>query len=655
VKGPAWTQIVTMAENGEIDILPAVGFTGKRSHFLRYTTPYIGFYRMIFCRTEAPFISGIHDLKNLRIAVQAKSSHSGWLHDNTDLDLNYYETLEETIRAVAEGKADVFIGNLAVCTYWIRRLNITNLRVAAPVSLERQLLHMAVRKDWPMLVGILNKGLASITNEETEEIRNRWTAAGYTVGLSSRVVWQRIGLTFVLAAAAVGIFWYWNRRLQHEINLRKKAEEELLESQDRLADRVEERTQELAEANVSLQQEYQEKQELQERIHRLEKMEAIGLMAGCVAHDLNNILGGIVSYPDLLLIELPEDSPMRKPLETIKHSGKRAADVVTDLLTVARGVTTEKKPRNLNVLINEFMESPEYLRIKSSHPDITCEIALAENLYLVACSEIHIKKCLMNLLTNALEAMDNQGSLSLTTRNRTLKEDQRYNGKLQHAKYVTLRISDTGPGISDEDIDHIFEPFYSRKVMGRSGTGLGLAVVWNTVHDHGGTIHVSSSASGTEFEINLPATEELESELPQSVDAASLLGRGEKILVIDDEDQQRDVASTMLASMGYEVVSVSSGEEALEYLRKHRVDLVILDMIMEPGLSGLMTYEYILKIFPGQKAIIVSGFSKNEDVDKAQQLGAGKYIKKPFTYHQLGVAVKNILAGQEAGGCSTAA
>ncbi|MDH3568400.1 MAG: transporter substrate-binding domain-containing protein, partial [Desulfobacteraceae bacterium] len=226
-KDYSWKQIVTKIEKGEIDVLPAVGYTRERSNFLSFTAPYIGFHRMIFCRDDAPFISGIQDLKNLRIAIQTKSSHAGWIRDNTDLTPDYYDTLEETIRAVSEGKADVTIGNLAANTYWIRKLQITNLRVAAPVSPERQLLHMAVRKDWPILVNILNKGLASISSKEAEDIRNRWIAAGYTVGLPPWVALQRAALTLFVAALIVGFFWIWNRRLQKEINLRKKTEEEL--------------------------------------------------------------------------------------------------------------------------------------------------------------------------------------------------------------------------------------------------------------------------------------------------------------------------------------------------------------------------------------------------------------------------------------------
>ena len=634
VRGLTWMEATTKAKQGEIDVLPAIGFTSERSTFLTYTVPYIGFYRMIFSRTDAPFISGPADLGNFRIAVQANSSHAGWLHDNTDLSPQLHDSLEETIRAVAEGKADVLIGNLATTTYVIRALNITNIRAAAPVSPERQLLHMGVRKDWPVLVGILNKGLSSISPQEAKTIENRWAAAGYTVGVPQRVVWQRIVLIVVLALLAVFFFLCINWRLRREIALRRNAEQELRASHEQLAARVAERTRELAEANTSLQQQMEEKQRLQAQLLRSEKMKALGLMAGGVAHDLNNILAGIVSYPDLLLVELPPDSPLRGPIEVIRDSGKRAADVVADLLTVARGVATEKQLADLNALINEFVASPEYQAVQARHPRVTCATDLAPDLRPLSCSATHIKKCLLNLVTNGLEAMGDSGILSLSTANGT-----------DPAKppWVTLKIGDTGSGIAEADLQHIFEPFYSKKVMGRSGTGLGLTVVWNTMQDHNGTIQVDSSPAGTIFTLNFPAADGSPSEAGEGVQPQEVRGSGEKILVVDDEQQQRDVARHMLARMGYEVESVVSGEEALAYLRDHRVDLVGLDMIMQPGMSGLTTFQQILQIFPGQKAIIVSGFSASADVVAAQELGAGQYIKKPFTYIQLGTAVRKAL------------
>ena len=644
VRRPPWKQVMAMVEKKEIDVLPAVGFTAERSRFLTYTIPYMGFYRMIFCRVEAPFISGVEDLHNLSIAVQARSSHAGWLRENTNLTPTYYDTLEEVIKAVSTGKSDVFIGNLAASTYWIRKLNITNLRAAAPVSLQRRLLHMAVRKDWPILAGILNKGLASISPEEAEKIRNRWIASGYTVGLSSRTVWRRIAMIVVPAFLLVAFFWYWNRRLKREIERRQKAEDALLDSQKQLEERVQDRTRELAEANISLKQEMQEKNRLQTKLHRSEKMEALGLMAGGVAHDLNNILTGIVGYPDFLLVDLPQDSPLRRPLEAIKDSGNRAAAVVADLLTIARGAIQERQPMNLNTLLEEYLQSPECKEIKSRFPSITCTTDTAPDLKQILCSPVHIKKCVMNLLTNGLEAIGAEGTIRLETRNISFSETEP-DDTPGPGEWVSLRVSDTGSGISPENIEHIFEPFYSKKVMGRSGTGLGLAIVWNTVHDHGGSIRVDSSDRGTVFTLFFPVTDQRESILPQQLSQTEIKGKGERILVIDDEARQREIAADMLTSMQYTVDSVDSGEEALRFLEKNPVDLLILDMIMTPGMSGLATYKEILRIRPGQKAIIVSGFSENEEVTEAMQLGAAIFIRKPYTYARLGTAVKQALQG----------
>ncbi|MCK5196232.1 MAG: response regulator [Desulfobulbaceae bacterium] len=170
-----------------------------------------------------------------------------------------------------------------------------------------------------------------------------------------------------------------------------------------------------------------------------------------------------------------------------------------------------------------------------------------------------------------------------------------------------------------------------------------MAVVWNSVQDHGGGILVASSDKGTTFELYFPATREELAARFQSSRLDELTGNGEKILVIDDESQQRDLAGKMLASLGYQVESVASGEEAIEYLHEHSVDLLVLDMLMDPGINGRKTYEQIIKIHPGQKAIIVSGFSVNAEVKKAQALGAGTFVKKPYTLNQIGLAVQQTL------------
>ncbi len=253
VHGLSWQEVVRRAKNKEIDMLSAVGFSEQRSRFLSYSIPYLGFYRMVFCRADAPFISGVPDLAKLNIAVQTNTSHAAWIQEHTSLTPHYYDTLKETILAVSRGGDDAFIGNLAVCTYWIRKLNITNLRVAAPVSLERQLLYMAVRNDWVPLVGILNKGIGSISPQDAEVIRNRWLAAGYSVGMSRKNIYQRLAVIVLFSLFVIGFFWFWNTRLKGEIVRRKEAEAALLGIQDKLVRKVAERTRKLEENKNYLQ------------------------------------------------------------------------------------------------------------------------------------------------------------------------------------------------------------------------------------------------------------------------------------------------------------------------------------------------------------------------------------------------------------------
>ena len=393
-----------------------------------------------------------------------------------------------------------------------------------------------------------------------------------------------------------------------------------------------------------------EKRNLQGQLERARKMEAIGLLAGGVAHDLNNILSGIVSYPELLLLQLPADSALRRPLNAIHESGQRAAAVVSDLLTVARGVAGTREIADVNELILEYLASPEHCQIQSSHVHITCNTDLAPGLAHISCSPIHIKKCILNLIINAMEAIKDEGCITVSTRNQEIA-----GGKFTHAgmppgHYVVLTVTDTGHGIKKEDLDHIFEPFYTKKVMGKSGTGLGLAVVWSSMQDHDGTITVETSESGTAFHLLFPATDQ---QLPAKFSQATLAelrGRGEEILVVDDEPQQLDIAGHILRTLNYSVHCVESGEAAIDYMKEDRADLILLDMIMAPGLDGRQTFEQILQLHPGQKALIVSGFAESSYVQATQALGARGFIKKPYSIEQLGQAVQNELRREEAAG-----
>ena len=394
-------------------------------------------------------------------------------------------------------------------------------------------------------------------------------------------------------------------------------------------------------ANAQL---FSERQRLEERLRRAEKMEALGTLAGGVAHDLNNVLGVLVGYSELLLMEIREGSPLRRHVSNILQSSQRAAAIIQDLLTLARRGVAVSEVVNLNPVISDYFKTPEFERLKAYHPRVTFRTDLDKDLMNIKGSPIHLTKTIMNLLSNAAEAISDRGEVTLVTENRYLDKPITGYDHIQEGDYVVMRVSDNGKGISGGDIGKIFEPFYTKKVMGRSGTGLGLAVVWGTMKDHHGYIDVESEeGKGSVFTLYFPVTREESVSDQKVVSPESYMGRGESILVVDDVKEQRELATTMLSSLGYKVNAVSSGEEALTYLKTDKADLLVLDMIMEPGMDGLETYQRVVEISPKQKAIIVSGFSETDRVKRAQELGAGTYVRKPYILEKIGLAIRREL------------
>lgn len=388
-----------------------------------------------------------------------------------------------------------------------------------------------------------------------------------------------------------------------------------------------------------------ERDRIARKLRQSQKMEAIGTMASGVAHDLNNILSGIVSYPQLMRFNLPVDSPLLKHVTSIEQLGFRAAAVVNDLLAIARNAASVREVFDINLLIKDLLNSPEWATLAARHPRVRLKVDLGTSAGIVHCSQTRIRKCLLNLFLNGIEATSPEGTVVISTRNMPGNED--HDGMETtgpECREVTVTVRDNGPGIAEEHLDHIFEPFYTTKKMGKSGSGLGLSVVWKTVEDHEGSISVENMNPGVKFEIRLPVTA---SELPADQDQTlsgfeAYKGTG-KILVVDDEAHLREIAEEVVQKLGYSVTTVASGEDALAHIKNNHVDLVLLDMHLGDGIGGFETYKEMIKLKPGQKAVIVSGYSTCEDVRRTMELGAFSIIMKPYSIGEIGRVIKECL------------
>ncbi|MCP4582929.1 MAG: PAS domain S-box protein [candidate division Zixibacteria bacterium] len=381
--------------------------------------------------------------------------------------------------------------------------------------------------------------------------------------------------------------------------------------------------------------------ELQKKLEDAERMESLGLLAGGIAHDLNNTLGPMVGYSDLILQQLEKDNPMYKKVERIQKASGDAAEVIQDLLSMARRGRYEMETMNLNDVIRAYLESPGYLKLARDNPGVELTTSLNNNAATIRGSAPHLSKVVMNLIVNAYDAMPEGGLLALETSLGSSETTPRGTSEKAHGEYFVFKVSDTGSGIKPDDIDKIFEPYYSSKKMGASGSGLGLSVVHGVLKDHGGYSDVRSEVGqGTEFYLYFPLTDE---KISRDIPKGGNYKGDETILIVDDAWEQREIMTALLSSLNYNVITAVNGRDSLKILEKEDADLVILDMIMEKDFDGLDTYREIIKLKPAQKAIVISGFSATDRVKEMQKLGAGAFVKKPFTRNDIGKAVRQEL------------
>jgi two-component system cell cycle sensor histidine kinase/response regulator CckA len=376
---------------------------------------------------------------------------------------------------------------------------------------------------------------------------------------------------------------------------------------------------------------------LERQLRQAQKMEALGTLAGGIAHDFNNLLMGIQGRTSLMLMDTGASHAYLENLRGIEDYVKSASDLTRQLLGFARGGKYEIKPTDLNALIIN-----ENIMFGRTRKEINIREKFEQNLWMVKVDQRQIEQVLLNVYVNASQAMPAGGDLYVQTENVIIDEDYIKPYQTEPGKYVKISIKDTGVGMDEATQQRIFDPFFTTKEMGR-GTGLGLASVYGIIKNHNGFINVySAKGKGTTFNIYLPAFEK--KALKAGERGEKLLRGTETLLLVDDEDMIIDVCCKVVTKLGYNVLTVKSGKEAIEIYKENRdrIHMVILDMIM-PTMSGAETYDKLKEINPDVKVLLSSGYNINGQVAEILDRGCNGFIQKPFNMADLSKKIREIL------------
>ncbi len=376
-----------------------------------------------------------------------------------------------------------------------------------------------------------------------------------------------------------------------------------------------------------------------EQLRQSQKMQAIGQLAGGIAHDFNNMLGPIIGYADMLLGEVEGDKMLTGYAENILKAGRRAGHLVSQILTFSRRGPEERVPTNLRPVVREVMEL-----LRASLPstvELTADIRKDTVPVIADSTKVH--EALMNLSTNAVHAMDERGTLSIELHEQTVdKQQEGILGPIEPGFYSIMEVKDTGVGMDERLIAHIFEPFYTTKSE-NEGTGLGLSVVYGIMQSHGGNILVESGVGkGTVFKLLFPKAPRVT--VTESEQRRSPAGGDERILFVDDEKALAELGEIMLTSLGYTVTAVTDSNEALRIFTENpsNYDLLITDQTM-PHRTGIELTREILRIAPEFPIILCTGYSNKVNEKTAKEIGCREFATKPLTKRVLAEKVRSAL------------
>jgi PAS domain S-box-containing protein len=384
-----------------------------------------------------------------------------------------------------------------------------------------------------------------------------------------------------------------------------------------------------------------ERLQVEARLLQAQKLESVGRLAGGVAHDFNNLLTVINGYCDMLTSELPPDDASYEVVTEIRTAGERAAALSGQLLVLSRKQVVQTREVNLNDIIREV----EKMLGRVIGEDIQLESALSPTLGCVLADPGQLHQILMNLVVNARDAMPNGGSLLIETMNLDL--EQGFIGphaEVQAGRYVQLKVTDTGTGMTQEVLSHLFEPFFTTKKAGE-GTGLGLATVYGIVQQCGGSIWVySQPGQGTNFTIYLPRIERSATAQSEPAMLTPTVRGTETILLVEDQDQLRKMTLRVLQGHGYNVLEAADPEAALLHVTSNEgvIHLLLTDVVM-PGMTGPELADRIKQLRPRIEVVFMSGYSERALLDRQVMESAGAYLAKPFSPKSLAVKVREVL------------
>ena len=382
----------------------------------------------------------------------------------------------------------------------------------------------------------------------------------------------------------------------------------------------------------------EEKEKLSAQLNQAQKMESVGMLAGGIAHDFNNLLHAMGGNLQLLEMNKPEGHPDKERLQTIQRSIDRASQLVRQLLLFSRKVEIRRKPLDLNQEIKETVKVLE----RSIPKMINIDLLLSPDLWTINADPVQVEQVLLNLGTNAADAMPEGGKMEIETRNLNL--DNQLAPGLEPGPYVLMIFSDTGTGMDQKSLEQVFDPFFTTKEVGK-GTGLGLASVYGAVKAHYGHIICRSEpGQGTSFSIYWPAFPEKVNQAWASDADACGKGGLETIMVVDDDLDIRELTAEALQSFGYNILMACSGEEALELFKEqgNRIELIVLDINM-PGMGGHKCLARLLEIDPGVRVLISSGYSARDQAKGLEKSGASGFIGKPYQIKDLLIKIRDIL------------